>query len=240
MHEAATTSKANVGKTERVASGAGGGALLLYGLSRRNLRGMLMAAAGGGVLYRAVTGVCPVYKALRVNTAGSTAGPSASVAHGEGIKVERSVTVNRSVEELYRYWRNFENLPRVMDHLESVTVQDRNRSHWVAKGPAGRTVVWDAEIINERENELIGWRSLEGADIRNAGSVHFTPAPGGRGTEVRVVLEYAPPAGRLGAAVAGLFRESPEVQIREDLRRFKQLMEAREFATTAGQPTAAR
>jgi uncharacterized membrane protein len=240
MNDTTARKFTNVSTPERWVSGAGGGALAVYGLSRRNLRGLLMAAVGGEMLYRGVTGACPVYRALRINTAGSTASPNASIAHGEGIKVERTVTVNRPAAELYRFWRNFANLPRFMDHLQSVQVLDRNRSHWVAKGPAGRSVAWDAEIITERENELIGWRSLPNADVSNAGSVHFTPAPGGRGTEVKVVLEYAPPAGRLGAAVAGLFGEAPENQVREDLRRFKQTMEAGEVATTTGQPVGAR
>src|SRR5260370_25086851 len=110
-----------------------------------------------------------------------------------------------------------------MRHLESVQVQG-NRSHWVAKGPLGTCVEWDAEIYNENPNEMIAWRSLEGADVDSTGSVHFTPAPGGRGTDVRVVLKYNPPAGKLGAAIAKLFGSEPDQQIRDDLRRFKQLM----------------
>jgi uncharacterized membrane protein len=116
-------------------------------------------------------------------------------------------------------------------------VTGEGRSHWVAKAPAGTTVEWDAEVYNEKENEMIAWRSLEGSQVDNAGSVHFTPAPGGRGTQVRVVLKYDPPAGVIGAAVARLFGESPAQQIDEDLRRFKQLMEAGEVATTTGQPS---
>ena len=152
-----------------------------------------------------------------------SAGPSSG--RGEGIKVERSVVVNRPVQEVYQFWRNFENLPRFMDHLESVTVLDENRSHWVAKAPAGARVEWDATIHNEIENELIAWRSLPKADINNAGSVHFTRRGDG-GTEVRVVLSYEPPAGKLGAAVAKLLGEEPSTQVDDDLRRFKQVMEA--------------
>jgi uncharacterized membrane protein len=143
--------------------------------------------------------------------------------------------VNRPAAELYRYWRNFENLPKFMDHLESVRTTGEKRSHWVAKAPAGTTVEWDAEIINEKENELIAWRSLENADVDNAGSVRFQEAPAGRGTEVRVSLEYDPPGGMVGAAIAKLFGEAPDQQIQEDLRRFKQVMEAGERATTEGQ-----
>jgi uncharacterized membrane protein len=159
------------------------------------------------------------------------------VRHKQGIKVERAVTINKSPAELYRFWRNFENLPRFMEHLKSVTIIDNTHSHWVVNAPGGTSVEWDAVIINERENELIAWRSVESADIDNAGSVHFTPAPGGRGTQVRVVLEYDPPAGRAGATIARLFGEEPDQQVREDLRHFKEIMEAGEIPTTEGQPS---
>jgi uncharacterized membrane protein len=158
------------------------------------------------------------------------------VSRGEGIKVEKSVFVNRPAEELYRFWRNFENLPRFMDHLESVTVLDENRSHWVAKAPAGTKVEWDATIHNEIENQLIAWRSLPGADVNNAGSVHFTPVADGEATEVRVVLSYEPPAGKLGAAVAKLFGEEPSKQVEDDLRRFKQVAEAAETSGNSRHP----
>jgi uncharacterized membrane protein len=149
--------------------------------------------------------------------------------------VEKSVTVNKSPEELYRFWRNFENLPRFMDHLESVRVEGEGRSHWVAKAPAGTTVEWDAEIYNEKENELIAWRSLEGADVDNAGSVRFEGDAEGSSTIVRVSLKYDPPGGVIGATFAKLFGEEPSQQIEEDLRRFKQVMEAGEPPTTEGQ-----
>ena len=135
------------------------------------------------------------------------------------------MVVNRPVQEVYQFWRNFENLPRFMDHLESVTVLDENRSHWVAKAPAGTRVEWDAAIHNEIENELIAWRSLPDADVNNAGSVHFA-AVGEGATEVRVVLSYQPPAGKLGAVVAKLLGEEPSTQVDDDLRRLKQVMEA--------------
>jgi uncharacterized membrane protein len=175
-------------------------------------------------VYRGLTGHCHLYQALGVSTAEQPR-PLASVAAGRGLRVEASVTVNRPAAELYRFWRDFANLPRFMRHLVLVR-PDGERSHWVAKGPAGMTAAWEAEIVNERPNELIAWRSLEGSTVNNAGSVHFTPAPDGRGTVVRVELKYDPPAGRLGAAVAWLFGEEPGQQVRDDLRRFKQLMEA--------------
>ena len=231
-------SNVNVGQYERWASAVGGGALAVYGLTRGTYAGVALALLGGALVYRGASGHCDLYQAMGVNTAGdATSGdnPNVSVQAGRGIKVEKSVTVNRPPAELYSYWRNFENLPRFMNHLESVHVTGANRSHWVAKAPAGTTVEWDAEIYNEKENELIAWRTLENADVDSAGSVRFEPATGGRGTTVRVTLKYDPPGGVLGSLVARLFGENPEQQIDEDLRRFKQLMEAGETATTTGQ-----
>lgn len=226
----------NVGETERWVSAIGGGALALYGLTRGNFPGVALALLGAGAIYRGTTGHCYAYDMLGVNTAGNESdNPNVSVRGGRGVKVEKSLTINREPAELFSFWRNFENLPRFMKHLEEVRVTGEGRSHWVAKAPAGTTVEWDAEVYNEKENEMIAWRSLEGSQVDNAGSVHFTPAPGGRGTQVRVVLKYDPPAGVIGAAVARLFGESPAQQIDEDLRRFKQLMEAGEVATTTGQ-----
>ncbi len=204
----------------------GGGGLALYGLSRRTPAGVGLALAAGGLIYRGATAGPP----LRGRS------PVASVPHGQGIKIVKTATIEKSPEELYRFWRNFENLPRFMTHLKEVRVLDDRRSHWVTKGPAGTTVEWDAEIITEVENELIGWRSLEGADIGNAGSVRFTPGPTGRGTEVKVTLEYDPPAGRLGATVARLFGEEPAQQVGDELRRFKQLMEAGRSPPTTASP----
>jgi uncharacterized membrane protein len=151
------------------------------------------------------------------------------------IRMAHAVTINRSQEELYRSWRDFQNLPRFMKHLESVRVTGDRRSHWVAKAPGGRTVEWDAEITEDRPNELIAWRSLEGADVDSVGSVRFERAPGGRGTTVKVEMQYSPPAGRVGATVAKLLGKGPEWRIKDDLRRFKQLMEVGEVITTEGQ-----
>jgi uncharacterized membrane protein len=151
-----------------------------------------------------------------------------SLPRDRSIRVEKSITVNRLPEELYQFWRNFENLPRFMAHLDAVQATGEKRSHWRAKALAGMTVEWDAEIINDRPHELIAWRSVEGADVDNAGSVHFKRAPGGRGTEVKVEMRYIPPGGVIGATIAKLFGEEPEQQVGEDLRRFKQVMEAGE------------
>jgi uncharacterized membrane protein len=155
--------------------------------------------------------------------------------------VKKVITINRPAEELYAFWRNFENLPQFMEHLVTVKGGAENqRSRWVAKAPAGKTVEWDAEIINERPNQLIAWRSLPGSDVENAGSVRFEPCTDGRGTLVKVEFEYSPPGGALGAKVAKIFGEAPEQQVADDLRRFKQLMETGEVATIKGQPAGRR
>ena len=152
-----------------------------------------------------------------------------NVGEAAGTKeVTKAITVNRSPDEVYRFWRNFENLPQFMSHLESVQVLDDRRSHWKAKAPAGRSVEWDAQITQDIPGELIAWESLEGADVANAGSVRFATAPGGRGTELTVKMHYDPPAVPLGAIVAKLFGEEPGQQVDGDLRRFKQVMETGE------------
>ena len=218
----------NVGRRERWISAVAAAAVAAYGLRGRRGRGLLLPIAGA-LLGRAMSGRCPVNRMLGRNTAldDEPAGAVTSVRRGEGIRVEERIVLNRPRHEVYEFWRDLENLPRFMDHLESVTVLDERRSHWVAKGPVGSKVEWDAVIHNEIPNELIAWRSLEGAEVDNAGSVHFTPTETGD-TEVRVVLRYDPPAGRAGAAIARLFGEEPSRQVAEDLRRLKQVVEAGE------------
>lgn len=150
------------------------------------------------------------------------------------MEVKQAITVNRSAEDLYSSWRDFENLPTFMSHLESVTHIGEGRSHWKVKAPVGQTVEWDAELVEDKPNQLIAWRSVAGADVDNAGMVLFTPAPGDKGTEVRVELRYDPPAGKLGAMVAKLFGEEPNVQLKDDLRAFKQVMETGEVVRSEG------
>ena len=163
------------------------------------------------------------------------------------VHVAAVTSIRRPVADVYDFWRNFENFPRFMQHLESVQVLDAERSRWRAAAPAGLRVEWDAEILGERPNESISWRSLPGADVSHRGAVRFVPAPAGRGTEVRVELEYVPPGGAAGRAIARLFGEAPEQQIRDDLRRLKQLLETGEIPVsgpglrrTAQPPPAAR
>jgi uncharacterized membrane protein len=231
----ATTDK-NVGSAERWASIVGGGAMAALGLVRGGPVGLAAALVGGGLIQRGATGNCMVYSALGVNTARDKGSQPVRIAAGRGKKIVQSVTIMRPQDELYRFWRNFENLPEVMTHLKSVTVASETQSHWVASAPFGKIVEWDAEIYTERKNELIGWRSLAGSQVDTAGSVHFRPAPGNRGTEVTVTLKYDPPAGKIGAAIASLFGQSADAHVKEDLRRFKQIMEAGEAPTIEGQP----
>ncbi len=237
-----STPSQNVGQVERWACAVGGGALALYGVTRGSLGGIALALVGAALVQRGVTGHCNVYEAMNVNTAGDALRNSenVSVPAERGTKVEKSVLINRPPAELYSFWRNFENLPRFMNHLESVTVQGGGRSHWVAKAPGGTTVEWDAEVYNEKEGELIAWRTLEGSEVASAGSVRFEEAPGGASTLVRVSLKYDPPGGKLGSLVARLFGENPEQQIDEDLGRFKQMMESGGANANAGSQTSGR
>ncbi|YAG16431.1 Coenzyme Q-binding protein COQ10 START domain-containing protein [Nostoc sp. DSM 114161] len=152
------------------------------------------------------------------------------------VKVEKTVTINKPAEELYRFWRNFQNLPRFIKHLKEVKVYDEKKTHWIVEGLLDRTLEWDAVIVEDRENEIISWASVQSAEFQNSGVVHFKPAPGNRGTEVKVVREFNPPGGAIGNAIAKLFGEDPKHNLTEDLRHFKMLMEAGEIATTEGQP----
>ncbi|HYD47930.1 MAG TPA: SRPBCC family protein [Terriglobales bacterium] len=206
-------------------------ALLALAMNSPGVRRNRLAAATAGVV--GVT-LLDYFQSRRLAAADGT--DPTVLPKDEAIRVEKSITVNRPVEECYRFWRDFQNLPRFMNHLESVTVIDAQRSHWVAKGPAGTTVEWDAELINDVPNEVIAWRSLDNAQVESTGAVRFEPARGGRGTVVQLKMHYRPPGGSVGAMVAKLFGEEPEQQVSEDFRRFKQVMETGEIATTTGQP----
>jgi uncharacterized membrane protein len=154
--------------------------------------------------------------------------------------VGRTITVNAPREAVFAFWRDFRNFPRFMENIESVRVDDNRRSHWVVKAPAGRTVEWDSEIIEEEDGRIIAWRSLDGADIKNTGLIEFRDGPPGRGTEVTATIVYDPPAGDLGKLIAKLFGKEPKVQARRDLRRFKQLMETGEVSTSKAPDAAPR
>jgi uncharacterized membrane protein len=220
----------NVGDVERWLSIAGGGALAAWGLTRPRWAGLLLTGLGLGLVHRGWSGRCRLYKQLGLSTA-ERHGPNTRVAAGQGCRVEKSVFVNRPADQLYAFWRSFENLPHVMSHLKSVTVTG-DRSHWVAAGPAGLTVEWDAEIINDRPNELIAWGSLPGSQVDTAGSVHFYNLLN-RGTKVVVNLKYDPPGGAAGAAVAKLFGHDAAAMIEHDIENFKRLAETGGLRTAA-------
>jgi len=158
-----------------------------------------------------------------------------AVRTGQGVKVTRACTIRKPAAELFQFWRNLENLPRFMQHVVAVEKISDVESRWTVKAPAGRTVVWNAVIFNEQQNKLIAWRTREGADVPNAGSVRFEPQHDGT-TIVKVALEYEPPVGRFASFVAKLFGKEPNIQVAQDLARFKALMETGEIPTTKGQP----
>ena len=224
-------------------------------LSRSKPSGWLWARAGGDAIDLALLGVALRAKGARksrlaaaIAAVAGVMGPDvaegtrlargrAAPAPGDDTaRVAQAITVNRPRDEVYAFWRDFENLPRFMDHLESVRVTDERRSHWKAKAPAARTVEWDAEIVEERPGELISWRSLPGADVESSGCVSFADAPRGRGTQIRVELRYSPPGRALAPTVAKLFGEEPETQTYDDLRRFKQVIETGEVVRSEGTP----
>lgn len=229
VSEADVRSGRNISHTERWLSMAAGIGLAAYGATRRRPAGWAMAGLGALLFRRGMTGHCHTYQMLRLNTAGTGEDTRRALGGGAGVNVEESVTINRPISELYRFWRNLENLPQFMSHLESVERVTDTLSRWRAKGPAGTQVEWNAEIINEVPDQVIGWKSIEGSDVVSAGSVNFDQL--GRGTRVRVRLQYSPPGGKLGAAVAKLMGRDPAIEIRQDLQRFKQILETDEVAT---------
>jgi uncharacterized membrane protein len=223
----------NVGDFERRASLAVGSVLALYAL-RKSLGYLMLLGTGGYLVYRGITGNCRIYQAVGLTSAaGESKLPERVDGQTTRTKIQQTVTVDKPQQEVYRYWRNLENLPRFMPHLQSVTAEG-DHSHWVAKAPL--EVEWDAEIIAERENEMIAWRSLSGSKLDNAGTVRFRPAPDGYGTEVAVSLQYSPiGGGSVGGAVAKLLKQVTAQQIHQDMRRFKEVLETGETDTMKGQ-----
>jgi uncharacterized membrane protein len=262
----------NVGMAERHVSLIAGTYMVTSGL-KKMLRGqgLMRTLLGAGLLYRGLSGSCPLYKKLGIDSidskavrnAGNAIGsavtsatgaissaaeslhitggrrkgnePSAdpSAYNGRSIHVEQSVTISRPASECYAFWRDLETLPQIMSHLKEVKVLDDKRSHWVAKAPLGFDVQWDAEIINDEQDKLIAWRSIGSATVDNSGSVRFVETSNGM-TEVKVTLDYIPPAGKVGSVIAKLFGEEPNQTVKSDLQKFKQLMETGEVASNAG------
>lgn len=225
--EARVRSARNISNVEKALSLAAGAGFTFYGLKRARRGGWLLAALGGMLVERGMTGHCRVYEALNVNTAGTGGDTRRALGGGGGVAVEESVIIQRPVAELYRFWRNLENLPRFMRHLESVERITDTLSRWRARGPGGTIVEWSAEIINDVANKVIGWRSIDGSDVVSAGSVNFEEL-GPATTRLRVKLQYSPPGGKVGVVLAKLFGRDAATEIREDLDRFKQLVETGE------------
>ena len=223
LHDARVRSGRNISETERWLSMAAGIGLAAYGASQRRAAGWALAGVGALLFRRGLTGHCHTYQLLGVNTAGTGEDTRRALGGPGGVLVEESVVINRPISELYRFWRNLENLPRFMSHLESVERVTDTLSRWRAKGIAGRTVEWNAEIINEVPDKVIGWRSIESSDVVSAGSVNFEPVSGG--TRVRVRLQYSPPGGRVGATVAWLMGRDAQTEIRKDLNKFREIIE---------------
>lgn len=217
----------NVGPNERLVSVIAGSGLVMKVLSKPSKARLPLILTGGLLIYRGLTGRCGFYRALKIE-------PTESAGR-RGIRVERAVTIAKPRPEVYSFWRNFENFPKFMRHLESVTMTSEKTSKWVAKAPLGQSVSWEAEITEEQSNQYIAWQALPGSQVHTSGMVHFKDAPGDRGTEVYVYLTYIPPGGSAGAAFAKILGEEPDMQVREDLRRFKQVLEAGEVASIFGQ-----
>jgi uncharacterized membrane protein len=218
-----TRQSPNVGDGERLLSIAAGAALAAYAIARSRWDSLIAGAIGASLVWRGYTGRCQCYAALGINTAEHN--PATAVPAQQGVKIEKTIKINRPPEDLYRFWRDLENLPQVMGHLKRVEPIDSQQSHWVANGPFGKEVEWDAEIINERLDDLIAWRSLPGGHIDTAGSVHFNRTADG-GTELTLSMKYNPPAGKIGAHIADWMGDGLCQKLDEDLKRFKATMES--------------
>src|SRR5579872_3126582 len=218
----------NITGMERWFSGFCGGMAIAIGIQRRGIPGAAMAALGAEMIRRGLTGHSYLYESLGIRTAPLGQGAeTTAVPYELGIRVDRSIVVNRPRSEVFRFWRHLENLARFMENVYSVREVGGRESHWIVRGPAGRRAEWDAVIHNEIANELIAWRTLPGAGVDHAGSVWFKDAPGGV-TEITVELQYNPPAGTLGAAVAALWGQEPGMQIAKDLRHLKRVLRSEE------------
>ena len=222
------TSHINVSNPERVVSAIGGAALSVLGLKKPGLAGMAMATAGGLLLFRGATGYCPMNQLM---------GRDTSDGHDISMEIVKTITVMRPRPEVYQFWRMLENLPKFMEHLEDVRQLGPQRSHWIARVPGGLgKIEWDADIIHEKENELLAWRSLPESDIDNAGEVRFSDSPDGHGTIVQAVISYSPPAGSVGGLAAKLLNPMFKTMVERDLRYFKRFMETGETHPKHKQP----
>lgn len=232
---------ARSGPAERWVAILGGTALGLAGVRRGDWAGVALAALGGGLFLAGAAGLPVGQPVRRVRDAAlpEVAG-LLSAMDRTPTTTQANVTISAPPEKIFRFWRNFGNLTKLFGHLDAVEVLSDTESCWRAHGPGGLRVVWHSALDRVRENELIAWHTLEDADLPHRGSFLLKPAPGGRGTEVRLTLVYRPPAGQGGRAVARLFGAAPEQQAREALRRLKTIMETGGIPTVAGQPHGGR
>lgn len=228
---------AGVGQVERMASAVLGGTLLTLGLGRRTLGGTAIALASGELLYRGIRGRRHVLRALGLGSTGAREQHEPE-AQAEPPEVRRTLTIGKSAEELSRFWREPENLSRIMGHFAEVTALGPDRMHWRVHGPWGKSLAWDTQIVEEHPGELLRWESLEGAELPNQGTLHFRPAPGNWGTEVTLHIRFEPPGGALGEAVMKRLSIVPSLLALRALRRFKSLVETGEIPTTAHNPSA--
>jgi uncharacterized membrane protein len=228
------SSRINLGKTERIISAAGGAFLLTSGaqdIKKHPVTALVKALAGGYLLYRGVSGHCPLRELIGKNQVQKQPKP---------LLIREALTVNRPRNEVYNYWRQLSNFPLFMKHIVEVNVENELQSQWKMRLPGGAgTVEWKAVVVEDKPGELLAWRSVEGADVDTTGEIIFKDAPGDRGTEVHATIFYRAPAGALGKMAGKLFRKGFEIQVRQDLRRFKQMLETGETSTIEGQ-TAAR
>ncbi len=222
------STRKNVGDTERLLSAMGGGALALAGMRRRGVGGFALAALGAALVHRGATGRCAVYDALGMSTAdgepNGLTGAAATVNARRAVKVEHAVTIAAARVEVYDFWRNFDNHPRFMTHVAEVTPLVDGRTRYTAR-VAGQELTWTSEIVRDIPGELLSWKALAGSDLLHAGSVNFRDTGDGLGTVVTLAMDYEPIGGRAGHAFSRLLGVSPEQIVRDDLSRFRELME---------------
>jgi uncharacterized membrane protein len=223
----------NLSERERWLSSDAGQRQHCPGDRQRSLRGKLLTASGVALVARGASGHCPARAAMQ--SYGRTYDTREALGGKRGVHVDESITINRPASELYGIWRQLEALPTVIAGLKKVTTLDAKRSRWEASGPGGRTVQWEAEILNDIPNELIAWRTVGAPDVVSAGSVRFIATKATGETQLHVRMQYEPPGGRGTAALAWMLGKEPGQLVREGLRRFKAMLETGEVPTTVGQ-----